>query len=163
MNNDIIIFGIACGFFYLGNRYKKTYDLAQKLTFSFREFSYDQQNRDSITLAFYLDVENPTNKNITVKNSNLNCYINSTYAGRCFIPYTQVIRARTTTKIIIATTVYYKNLFNQWWEWFLKASTSVHLTIAGSLRFNGVMIPIPSMTVAEFNLKNAITKAVTNN
>lgn len=162
-NKDILLFGFGLGILWIGSKYKNAYDLANKLTFSFREFSYDQQNRDSITLAFYLDVENPTNKNITVKSSNLNCYINSTYAGRCFIPYTQVIRARTTTKIIIATTVYYKNLFNQWWEWFLKASTSVHLTIAGSLRFNGVMIPIPSMTVAEFNLKNAITKAVTNN
>lgn len=162
MDKDILLFGVALGIAYLGSRYKKAYDLAQKLTFSFSEFSYDQMSDKSITLAFYLDVDNPTKENITVQNSSLKCYLNSVYAGRCFIPYTQVIRAKTKTKIIVATTINYKNLFVQWWNLFLSASTSVHLTIAGSIRFNGVLVPVPSMTVAEFNLKNAITKAVTN-
>lgn len=162
MDKDIILFGVALGIVYFGSRYKKAYDLAQKLTFSFSEFSFDRQDSNSITLAFYLDVDNPTKENITVQSSSLNCYLNSVYAGRCYIPYTQVIRAKTKTKIIIATTIYYKNVFSEWWQMFLQASTSVHLTIAGSIRFNGVLVPVPSMTVAEFNLKNAITKAVTN-
>lgn len=159
MDKDIILYGIAIGLFYFGSKYKKAYDLAQKLTISFSgEFSYDQQSSTSLTLAFYLNVENPTDENITISSSSLNCYLNSTYAGRCFIPYTQVIKARTTTKIIVATTVYYKNIFKDWWNYFLKAATSVHLTLAGSIRFNGVLVPVPSMTVAEFNLQNALTK-----
>lgn len=162
MDKDIILFGVALGIAYFGSRYKKAYDLAQKLTFSFSEFGFDKMSDKSITLAFYLDVENPTKENITVQSSSLKCYLNSVYAGRCYIPYTQVIRAKTKTKIIIATTIYYKNVFGEWWNLFLSASTSVHLTIAGSIRFNGVLVPVPSMTVAEFNLKNAITKAVTN-
>ena len=161
-NKDILLFGIGLGILWIGSKYKNAYDLAKKLTFSFSEFSYDHQTRESVTLAFYLNVENPTDEAITIRNSNLNCYLNSTYAGRCYIPYPQVIKAKTTTKIIVATTIYYKNIFSQWWDMFLAASTSVHLTIAGSIRFNGVMIPIPSMTVAEFNLKNAITDAIKN-
>lgn len=158
---DILILCLAAGGVYIGGKYYSAYNLVQKLKFSLAEFSYDQQNRDSITLAFYINVQNPTNTSITVKNSSLNCYLNSSYAGKCFIPYTQVIQAQTTTKILIATTIYYKNIFSQWWQLFLQAATSVHLTIAGSIRFNGVMIPIPALTVAEFNLQNAI-KAINN-
>ena len=159
MTKDIILYGLAAGAVYLGYKYNSAYNLAQKLTFSYKEFSYDQQNNESLTLSFYLEVDNPTKENITIKSSSLSCYLNSSFAGRCYIPYTQVLKAGQKTKIIIATQIYYKNVFSGWWNYFLATSTSVHLTIAGSIRFNGVLIPIPSLNVYEFNLKNAITAA----
>lgn len=162
MDKNIILIGLGLGAIYLGSKYKSAYDLAKKLSFSFKEFSYDSQNRESLTLSFYIEVDNPTKEDITIRNSALSCYLNSSYAGRCFIPYTQVLKAGKKTKIIIATQIYYKEIFSEWWALFLSASTSVHLTIAGSIRFNGVMVPIPAMNVYEFNLKNAITQLATN-
>lgn len=157
MDKDIILYGLAAGAVYLGYKYNNAYKLAQKLTFKFKEFSYDQQSSTSLTLSFYIEVDNPTKEDITIKSSSLSCYLNSIYAGRCFIPYTQVLKAGQKTKIIIAAQIYFKEIFSEWWVLFLAASTSVHLTIAGSIRFNGVLVPIPSMNVYEFNLKNAIT------
>lgn len=157
MDKNIILIGLGLGAIYLGSKYKSAYDLAKKLSFSFNEFSYDKQGKDSLTLSFYIDVNNPTKEDITIKNSALNCYLNSSYAGRCFIPYTQVLKAGQKTKILIAAQIYYKQVFDEWWNLFLQAATSVHLTIAGSIRFNGVMVPVPSMNIYEFNLKNAIT------
>ena len=158
MDKNIILYGLGAAAVYGFVKYKKAYDVANKLTFTFKEFSYDQAGNSSITISFYVDVKNPTNENIVIRNSSLECYLNSIYAGKAFIPYTQVVKANSTTKIIISTTIYYKNVFSDWWQPFLTASTSVHLTVAGSIRFNGVLVPSPSLNVAEFNLQQAIEK-----
>ena len=136
--------------------------MAKNLEWDYNSFSYDQQSRTSLTLSFYIDVNNSNNKDIVLKNSNLNCYLNSVYAGRAFLPYQQVLKANRVTRILIAVNIQYKQAFNQFWNYFLMAATSVHLTVSGSIRFDGVLVPIPALNVAEFTLKDAISNLSNN-
>ncbi len=157
-NNDILLFGIGGISLYLIGRYIKVYNIIKKLSFIFNSFSFDRINNGGITLSFYINVTNPTNERLEVKGSSLKCYLNSIYAGNVYIPYTQIVNPNSTTQICVATTIYYKTAFSEWWNSFIQMTTTVHLTIAGSLRFSGVFVPIPQIKVAEFNLQDSITK-----
>lgn len=158
MNNNAILFGFGCLAVWYGAKYYEAYRLAKNLEYQYVAFSYDNQSSNSITLGFWLDVENDNNKDIVLKYSNLNCYLNSTFAGQAYLPYQQVLRANRVNRILIAVDIQYKTAFSSFWNYFLMAATSVHLTVSGSLRFNGVLVPIPALQVKEFTLADAINK-----
>lgn len=149
---------LAAGAFF-GTRYYNAYQVVKKLKFSFAAYSVDAVNSNIVRVGFWLNVENPTSDRLTITNSNLKVFLNSTFAGVCSIPYTQVIEANRITKIFVVATIEYKSVFSDWWNLFLQAATNVSLVISGQLRFNGVYLPVPALSVAEFNLKDTIIES----
>lgn len=158
MDKSIIIYGLIAGGCYVGYKYYNASQLAKNINYKYAGFSYDQQNSRQITLSFYLEVTNNNNKDIALKNSSLNCYLNSQFAGRAFLPYQQVLKANATTPVAIAATIQYREVFREFWNTFLMAATAVNLVVSGSLRFDGVLVPIPAIRVASFTLNDAIEK-----
>lgn len=158
MDKEYILIALLFGGAYVVSKYKKAAELAENLEYTYSGFSYDQQSNTQITLSFYLDVKNKNNKDISLKYSSLNCYLNSQYAGRAFLPYPQVLKAGQTTTVAVAVVIRYKEVFREFWNAFLIFSTSVNLVVSGSLRFEGVLVPIPAIKVASFNLNDAIQK-----
>lgn len=162
MNKNAVLLAFGFVAVVFGYKYVEAYNIAKNLEYEYVAFSYDKQNSNSLTISFYIDVKNDNDKDVVIKNSNLNCFLNSVYAGRAYLPYQQVLRANRVTRIIIAVNIQYKQAFEEFWQLFIMASTSVHLTVSGSIRFNGVLVPIPALTVAEFTLKDAITNIANN-
>lgn len=141
--------GLLC---YAGMRYYKAYKLGSKLNISFASIMANGINKNNFSIGVNINVENKSGDNITLSNSNLKCYINGRYVGNCVVPYTQIIKANSTTKIFVVCDVMYKSAFADWWNLFIEVATTVKLTIAGSLRFNGVYVPIPAIDIKEFSI-----------
>ena len=156
--NDLFKYGLFAVAGYFGIRYYNAYQVAKKLTISYTGFSLNSISNNNVQLGFWLSVENPTTDNLNISNSTLKIYLNGSYAGNCTVPYVQVVKASSTTKIYVVCNVAYKSVFANFWDAFLQASTSVTLTIAGNLRFNGVYCPVPAINIKQFSLKDALTK-----
>ena len=157
MNEFLKIAGLGL-LIYCGGRYYKSWKLGSKLKVSFASIMANGINKNNFSIGVNINVENNSNENIIVSNSNLKCYINGRYVGNCIVPYQQMIGANTTTKIFVVCDVMYKSAFADWWNLFLEVATTIKLTIAGSLRFNGVYVPIPAIDIKEFSLGEVFNK-----
>ena len=120
--------GLLC---YAGMRYYKAYKLGSKLNISFASIMANGINKNNFSIGVNINVENKSGDNITLSNSNLKCYINGRYVGNCVVPYTQIIKANSTTKIFVVCDVMYKSAFADWWPGRSKIRTT-HLTTGSS-------------------------------
>lgn len=156
MNIKDFLLGLGiCGGGYVGWKYYKSFQLAKKLDFKLVGVAVNGTNgRESFQLGLKVRVTNKSNEDTIVSGSKLKCYANGRIAGYVVVPYTQRIKPNGETIIYLTCDIVYKNAFSEWWNLFIMSSTSINITIAGSLSFNGVFVPIPQFDIYEFSLKD---------
>lgn len=152
MANDLLKYGAIGVLLYGGFRYYKAYKVGSNLEIEISGVMANAISKNNFSIGVNLDVTNKSKERITLSNSNLKCYINGRYVGVAKVPYTQIINASTTTKVFVVVDVFYKEIFAEWWNMFVQLATTVKLTIAGSLKFNGVYVPIPAIDIKEFKM-----------
>lgn len=152
MANDLLKYGAIGALLYGGYRYYKAYKVGSNLEIEISGVMANAISKNNFSIGVNLDVTNKSTERITLSNSNLKCYINGRYVGVAKVPYTQIINASTTTKVFVVVDVFYKEVFAEWWNMFVQLATTVKLTIAGSLKFNGVYVPIPAIDIKEFKM-----------
>lgn len=140
----------------LGVRYYKAYKVAERIKITIKQITINAINKNAFQIGIAFNVANSANYNMTLSKSSLKAYLNGKYAGLCYLPYVQTIQANTTSEIYIVCNIYYKETFKEFWNLLLNFATTAKLTIAGSLNFNGVMLPIPQINIYEFSLKDTI-------
>lgn len=155
---DFLKYGAIALLGYVGYRYYSTARVAKMLNVQFDSIMANAINKNQITIGISINVANKSNQSINVTDSKLKCYINGRYVGNAIIPYTQVISANSTSQVYLICQIYYKEVFAEWWNLFLQLATTVKLTVAGSLRFNDVYIPIPAIDIKNFTLSEEIKK-----
>lgn len=143
---------------YAGWRYFNAYQLGSKLDVKISGVMANAISKNNFSIGINIDVTNTSNERITVGDSGLKCYINGKYVGLAKIPYTQIIMPNATTKIYVVCDVIYKEMFSEWWNLFIQVATTVKLTVAGSLKFNGVYVPIPAIDIKEFSMSQLFSK-----
>lgn len=155
---DFFKYGALVLLGYVGYRYYSTARVAKMLNVKFDSIMANAINKNQITIGISINVTNKSNQSINVTDSKLKVYINGRYVGNAIIPYTQVISANSTSQVYLICQIYYKEVFAEWWNLFLQLATTVKLTVAGSLRFNDVYIPIPAIDIKNFTLSEEIKK-----
>lgn len=155
---DFLKYGAIALLGYVGYRYYSTARVAKMLNVQFDSIMANAINKNQITIGISINVINKSNQSINVTDSKLKCYINGRYVGNAIIPYTQVISGGSTSQVYLICQIYYKEVFAEWWNLFLQLATTVKLTVAGSLRFNDVYIPIPAIDIKNFTLSEEIKK-----
>lgn len=140
----------------LGVRYYKAYKVAERIKITIKQITINSINKNAFQIGLSFLVANSANYNMTLSKSALKAYLNGKYAGLCYLPYVQIIQANTTSEIYIVCNIYYKETFKEFWNLLLNLATTAKLTIAGSLNFNGVLLPIPQINIYEFSLKDTI-------
>lgn len=140
----------------LGARYYKAYKVAERIKITIKQITINAINKNAFQIGIAFNVANSANYNMTLSKSSLKAYLNGKYAGLCRLPYVQIIQANTESEIYVVCDIYYKETFKEFWNLLLNLATTAKLTIAGSLNFNGVMLPIPQINIYEFSLKDTI-------
>lgn len=145
---------------YLGYKYYKSYKLAENLDFQLVGVSSNgtSNGNKSFQIGLKIKVTNKASTQTTISNSKLKCYVNGRLAGIAQVPYTQVIKANGDTTIYLVCDIFYKNVFSEWWNLFIMSATTINLTIAGSLSFNGIFVPVPQFEIYEFSMKDVIDR-----
>ena len=143
---------------YTGYRYFKAYQLGTMLDIKISGVMANAISKNNFGIGINIDVTNKSNERITVSNSDLKCYINGRYVGVAKIPYTQIVMPNATTKIYVVCDVLYKEIFSEWWNLFIQVATTVKLTVAGAIKFNGVFVPIPAIDIKEFSMSQLFEK-----
>lgn len=154
MANDLLKYGAIGVLLFGGYRYWRAYKVGSNLDIEISGVMANAISKNNFSIGVNLDVTNKSTERITLSNSNLKCYINGRYVGVAKVPYTQIINASTTTKVFVVVDVFYKEVFAEWWNMFVQLATTVKLTIAGSLKFNGVYVPIPAIDIKEFKMND---------
>lgn len=152
MANDLLKYGAIGVLLFGGYRYWRAYKVGSNLDIEISGVMANAISKNNFSIGVNLDVTNKSTERITLSNSNLKCYINGRYVGVAKVPYTQIINASTTTKVFVVVDVFYKEVFAEWWNMFVQLATTVKLTIAGSLKFNGVYVPIPAIDIKQFKM-----------
>lgn len=152
MANDLLKYGAIGVLLFGGYRYWRAYKVGSNLDIEISDVMANAISKNNFSIGVNLDVTNKSTERITLSNSNLKCYINGRYVGVAKVPYTQIINASTTTKVFVVVDVFYKEVFAEWWNMFVQLATTVKLTIAGSLKFNGVYVPIPAIDIKQFKM-----------
>ncbi len=152
MANDLLKYSAIGVLLFGGYRYWRAYKVGSNLDIEISGVMANAISKNNFSIGVNLDVTNKSTERITLSNSNLKCYINGRYVGVAKVPYTQIINASTTTKVFVVVDVFYKEVFAEWWNMFVQLATTVKLTIAGSLKFNGVYVPIPAIDIKQFKM-----------
>ena len=152
MANDLLKYGAIGVLIFGGYKYWRAYKVGSNLDIEISGVMANAISKNNFSIGVNLDVTNKSTERITLSNSNLKCYINGRYVGVAKVPYTQIINASTTTKVFVVVDVFYKEVFAEWWNMFVQLATTVKLTIAGSLKFNGVYVPIPAIDIKQFKM-----------
>lgn len=159
---DILKYILLFGGGWFGLELLQVYRQAKKLIISYSKASLEYFNKNEVRIGFWLTVQNPSNEQFVINNSNLKIYLNTQYAGDCIIPYQQVIRAGEKSEIVVLAVIRYRSIFSEWWNLFLQGASNVQVRIAGSLKLNKIYAPIPAIDIYNFNLTEAISKAINN-
>lgn len=157
-----ILLGVGgfLGIAYYGT-YKKAYNTFSKCKVAIDRVYLDAIDRSGFILGVRLKVTNPTNNTLRISNGNkLYFYINNQRLAHVYVPYNQMILPQDVSEINLAVSANFSDI-GGWWNILLDVANTADIKVAGSLRINGLSVPIPPITVYRYNI-DEIVKAVKN-
>lgn len=152
-----IILGLlgAVGIKY-GVTYKRAYDTLINCKMNIERVYLDAIDKSGFVIGIRLSVKNPTNNSLRISNgNNLYFYINNQRVAHVYVPYTQIILPDDTTEINLAVTARFSDI-GGWWNYLLDLSNTADIKVAGKVRVNGLTVPVPPITVYQYNIENII-------
>lgn len=158
MNTEIKILGgaallIGAGYYYT---YRKAYNVLSKCKYAISRVFIDSIDNTGFVLGIRVKVTNPSSSELSVENGNkLMFYINSSPVARVVVPYHQFIKPQDTTELLLAVVSKW-NDYNNWWNILLGLSNTADLKVAGKLKVDGLSIPIPPISVYQYNIDDVV-------
>lgn len=141
--------------------YKRAYNTIMKCKFAIDRVYLDAIDKTGFVIGIRVKVTNPTGNSLRISNgNNLYFYINSQRVAHVYVPYTQIIQPDDQTELILAVTANFSDI-NGWWNYLLDLSNTADIKVAGSIRIDGLPVPVPPLTVYQYNVEN-IVKNVKN-
>lgn len=159
MSTEVKILGgaflaLGAGYFFT---YRKAYKVLSRCKYAISRVFVDSIDDTGFVLGIRVKVTNPSNSELSVEGGNkLLFYINSNPVARVVVPYQQFIRPEDTTEIILAISSKWSD-YNKWWNILLALSNTADLKVAGKLRVNGLSVPIPPITVYQYNIEEVVS------
>lgn len=156
------ILGICGGFALIyGWTYRKAYNTIMKCRFAIDRVYLDAIDRSGFILGVRLKITNPTRNALTVSNGNkLYFYINNQRLAHVYVPYRQIILPEDTSEINLAISADFSDI-GGWWNVLLDVANTADIKVAGSIKLNGLSVPLPPVSVYKYNIENII-KSVKN-
>lgn len=152
-----IVMGIGAflGIAYYGT-YRKAYNTFMKCRVAIDRVYLDAIDRNGFILGVRVKVTNPTRNTLRISNGNkLYFYINNQRLAHVYVPYNQVILPEQDTELNLAVSADFSDI-GGWWNILLDVANTADIKVAGSLKINGLSVPIPPITVYRYNIENII-------
>lgn len=141
-----------------GVTYKRAYSVLSRCKFAISKVFIDSIDNRWFVLGIKVKVTNPTNKELRVDNNNkLRFYINTYPVAYVRVPYEQFIKPEDDSEILLAVVGYWSDT-NKWWNYLLNLSQTADLKVAGKIRVNGLSVPVPPLTVYQYNITDIVNK-----
>lgn len=141
--------------------YKKAYDTLMKCKVSISRVFLDAIDKSGFIIGVRLLIENPTSQNLSLSNgTKLFFYINNQKVAHVYVPYQQVIQAGSKSEVALAVAGEFSDV-GGWWNYLLDLTNTADIKIAGSIKINGLSVPIPPISVYQYNIED-IVKNVKN-
>ena len=141
-----------------GITYHRAYSVLSRCKFAISKVFVDNIDRTGFVLGIKVKVTNPTGKELRIDNNNkLKFYINTAPVAYVTVPYEQFIRPEDTTEILFAVVGYWADV-NGWWNYLIKLSQTADFKVAGKLRVNGLSVPVPPITIYQYNITDIVNK-----
>lgn len=160
MTTEVKIFGglaLLIGIGY-GWTYRNAYKVLSKCRYAISRVFIDSINNAGFVLGIRIKVTNPTGRELSLENGNkLLFYINASPVARVRVPYHQYIKPDDTTEITLAVVSKWAD-YNKWWNILLGLSNTADLKVAGKLKVNGLSVPIPPVSVYQYNIDEVVKK-----
>lgn len=152
-----ILLGICSflGVAYYGT-YKKAYNTFTKCRVGIDRVYLDAIDRNGFILGVRVKVTNPTRNTLRISNGNkLYFYINNQRLAHVYVPYNQVILPGQDSELNFAVSADFSDI-GGWWNILLDVTNTADIKVAGSLRINGLSVPIPPIAVYKYNIEDII-------
>lgn len=152
-----ILLGI--GAFFVGAyyfTYRKAYSTITKCRISIDRVYLDAIDKTGFILGIRLKIVNPTKNNLNLTNgTKLYFYINNQRIAHVYVPYQQVIMADGTSEVNLAVAGEFADV-GGWWNYLLDLSNTADIKVAGSLKLNGLSVPVPPITIYKYNVEDIV-------
>lgn len=146
-----IIFG---GSYYI--TYRRAYNVLKNCRYDISRVFIDTIDNNGFVLGIRVKIVNPSRREVSVENgNNLLLYINTYPVARVQVPFQQFIRAKETTELTLAVVAKWNDV-SQWWNILLDLANTADLKVAGKLRVNGLSVPVPPISVYQYNIDDIV-------
>lgn len=136
--------------------YRNAYNVLSKCKYAISRVFIDSIDKEGFVLGIRIKVTNPTRSELSVSNGNhLLFYINTSPVARVRVPFPQYIKPEDTTEITLAVVSKWSD-YNKWWNILLGLSNTADLKVAGKLKVNGLSVPIPPVSVYQYNIDDVV-------
>lgn len=138
--------------------YRNAYSVLSRCKFSISKVFIDSIDNRGFVLGIKVKVTNPTRKEMRIDNNNkLLFYVNTYSVAQVRVPYEQFIKPEDDTEILLAVVGYWNDV-NKWWNYLLNLAQTADLKVAGKLRVNGLSVPLPPITIYQYNITDIVNK-----
>lgn len=136
--------------------YRKAYKVLSQCKYAISRVFVDSIDSTGFVLGIRVKITNPSNTELSVEGGNkLLFYINASPVARVVVPYQQFIKPQDATEILLAVVSKW-NDYNNWWNILLGLSNTADLKVAGKLKVDGLSIPIPPISVYQYNIDDVV-------
>lgn len=138
--------------------YRRAYETLIRCKFAIDRVFLDAIDKSGFVIGIRLKITNPSSNSLRLSNGNkLFFYINNQKVAHVYVPYPQIIAPQDSSDINLAVSADFSDM-GGWWNYLLDISNTADIKVAGSIRINGLSVPIPPITVYRYNIEDIVKK-----